>query len=154
MILFSRLLWDFFTVLKMVAVFAQLCFTKIIITWLAKQKRPSTSVPLDLFYEVAVPKKIGTFLRKYLWCSPMLIKSQGNAIKAGIRHFLWIFLTSYLDEPLCRAYVNFFFWFLDAFLVLFKGAQKNIYFENFQKKVREEGSFLVKVQALCPKPAP
>ena len=57
MILFSRLSWDFSTVLKMVAVFVQIYFSKIISSWLAKQKRLSTSVLLDLFYKVAVPKK-------------------------------------------------------------------------------------------------
>ena len=36
--------------------------------------------------------------------------------------------------------------------LLFRGARKNSYFGNFEKKVRREGSFLVKLQALCLEP--
>ena len=64
-------------------------------------------------------KRTGTFLGKYPWCSPVLIKSQGNVIKAGLRHwhFPRIFLTFYSEDPFCGAYVIFFFWSLDVFLV-------------------------------------
>ena len=53
-----------------------------------------------------------------MWCSPVLIKSQGNVVEAGLRH--WhispIFLIFYLENPFCRAYAIFFFCSLDPFL--------------------------------------
>ena len=45
---------------------------KIIIIWLTRQ--------------IKVPKKVGTFLGKHPWWSPVLIKSQGNITEAGPRH--------------------------------------------------------------------
>ena len=57
-------------------------------------------------------KRIGTLLGKYPCCSSALIKSQGNVIKAGVRHWF------YLEDLFCRAYSVFFYWSLDVFLVI------------------------------------
>ena len=46
---------------------------KTIIIWLTKQ--------------IMIQKKIGTFLGKYPWWSPVLTKSQGHITEAGLRHW-------------------------------------------------------------------
>ena len=65
-------------------------------------------------------KRIGAFLGKCPLCSPALLKSQGNVIEAGLRHwhFTRIFLAFYLEDRISRAYTKFFFSSWDAFPVL------------------------------------
>ena len=50
-------------------------------------------------------KRIETFLGKYTWSGLVLIKPQGHVIKTGLRHwhFPRVFLTFYLEDPLCKA---------------------------------------------------
>ena len=62
------------------------------------------------------PPKVGTLLKKCLWCCSVLIKSQGNVIKAGIRHSVNKFCKQ-TCSTFCRAYAYLSFWFLDVVLV-------------------------------------
>ena len=114
--LFSKLLWAFSTVFKIVVVFAIFWRlplwspTKIIITWFTKQiKTLYLTVAQTCFMKLLSRKRIETFLGKCPWCSPISIKSQSNVIEAGLWHwhFTQIFLTFYSEDPFCRVYANF-----------------------------------------------
>ena len=84
-------------------------------------------------------KTIGSFLGKYPRCSPVLIKAQGNATEAGLRHwhFPRIILTFYSEDPFRRAYAIFFFWSLDAFLVFYRGVLRSLSKTAIQRSSEE-----------------
>ena len=94
-------------------------------SWLSYSVSPSTLLQLPLrdptktmiiwclTKQIKTPKKVGIFLEKYPWWSPVLINSQDSIIDAGHRnwHFPWTFFQKtqpvehtevvYLMEKLC-----------------------------------------------------
>ena len=77
---------------------------KTIIIWLTRQTK--------------TPKKVGTFLGKYPWWSPVLIKSQSMITEAGLQnwYFSWRLSFFFSENPVCGVHGIVLFWFRDAFL--------------------------------------
>ena len=93
-----------------------------IIWWLTKQ--------------IKIPKKVGTFLKKYPLWSPVLLKSQSNINEAGHRrwHFPWTF-SIFLENSVCRVHGN-----CDAFLVFDREALLHSISEPAKSRNPEEQS--------------
>ena len=70
-----------------------------------------------VFYEIAWPKKVETFLGKCQWWSSVLIKLQGNVSNTGLRRSPSPWAFPILEQLFCRAHTSISFWPLDAFLV-------------------------------------
>ena len=67
-----------------------------------------------MFCEIAWPKKVGTFLRKYQWWSPVLIKLQGNVSRTEPRRRLSLWGFPILEQSFCGAHASFSFCSLDT----------------------------------------
>ena len=76
-------------------------------------RSPIKTIIIWLTNQIAIPKKLGVFLKKYPWWSPVLIKLQGNITEAEHRHEYFTGTFSIFSEnPVCRARGN-----CNAFLV-------------------------------------
>ena len=98
MIVSFRHLWDFTSVLRSYSI------SPFTLRWLPLLSSIKTII-IWLITQIKMPKKVGTFLGKYPWWSPVLIKSQGNITEAGPEHwhFSWTF-SIFSGNRVCRTH--------------------------------------------------
>ena len=106
-------LWDFTDVFDSVTVFLRVHFDSCLCATLPKQWLFGVNKIYLVTKQIKTPKKVGIFLEKYPWWSPVLISSQDSIIDAGHRHWHipWTFFQKtqpvehtevvYLTEKLC-----------------------------------------------------